>query len=444
MAIGKVGAFATVDPAIADFGAMAENTIDKIQAQRQAKAKAEEDKRKRQLEMLKLQPDMETLDYTGMAVIDDWSRNKMVELKNEFAGLRSINTPESIARQREINNYISNLSSYHKSLKETSTKVFQNESKYNQAYFNDAFSRMNDIDKGDFIIEEDRGYPSLRFFKKDPQTGEKLKDEQGRFMFEENAVSPQSITSIPMAFNINEARQKFSETIKADVERLVDVRKQMSTETQLFDDERLKTAIKGTASQLATNENSLAAWWVSQNPNAPLKKNFTKEDKEKAKEFYEEQLKSTISEKYKESYISMRGGGGSGGAKGLRLGSVVETSIKFNGINETPAKTVALIPGDGRTKGIAFAGDNFVSVNLDEKGNLYAGVVASGGESVSATGKGDQINTGAGTRAAEAKLEYLREDTNKGSAFLDFLASEYGYANRKELKEKLFQQQRFN
>ena len=442
MAIGKVGAFATVDPAIADFGAMAENTIDKIQAQRQAKAKAEEDKRKRQLEMLKLQPDMETLDYTGMAVIDDWSRNKMVELKNEFAGLRNINTPESIARQYEINNYISNLSSYHKSLKETSTKVFQNESKYNQAYFDDAFRRMNDIDKGDFIIEEDRGYPSLRFFKKDPQTGEKLKDEQGRFMFEENAVSPQSITSIPMRFDINEARQKFSKTIQADVEKLVDVRKQMSTETQLFDDERLKTAIEGSASQLATNESSLAAWWVSQNPNAPLKKTFTKEDKEKAKEFYEEQLKSTISEKYKESYINMRDGGG--GAKGLRLGSVVDTSIKFNGIDETPAKTRSLIPGDGRTKGIAFAGDNFVSVNLDEKGNLYAGVVASGGESVSASSRGDQAGTGAGTRVAEAKLEYLDEGTLKGRAFLDFLASEYGYANRKELKEKLFQQQRFN
>jgi hypothetical protein len=441
MAIGKVGSFATVEPAIVDFGAMAAGTIDKIQAQRQTKVKAEEDARKKQLEMLKLQPDMETLDYTGMAVIDDWSRNKMVELKNEFASLRNISTPESIARQKEINDYINNLSAYHKSLKETSTKVFQNESKYNQAYFDDAFRRMNDVDKGDFIIEEERGYPSLRFFKKDPQTGEKLKDEQGRFMFEDNAVSPQSLTSIPLRFDINEARQKFSKTIQADVEKLVDVRKQMSTETQLFNDERLKTAIEGTASQLSTNESSLAAWWVSQNPNEPLKRTFTKEDKENAKEFYKEQLRSTISEKYKESYINMRSGGGSG-AKGLRPGAIVDTTIKFNGETDTPAKVVSLNVGEGRTQGIAYAGDNFFTVAMDDKGKLFAGVAASGGVSVGGTSKGDQMGTSETSRMGEAVLDYLGEDSQKGKAFLTNLASQLGYTSIQELRDNLFQ--RFN
>ena len=40
MAIGKVGSFATVEPALVDFGSMAERNIDKIKAEEQAKAAA--------------------------------------------------------------------------------------------------------------------------------------------------------------------------------------------------------------------------------------------------------------------------------------------------------------------------------------------------------------------------------------------------------------------
>jgi hypothetical protein len=91
MAIGKVGSFATVEPALVDFGSMVERNIDKIKAEEQAKAQAKAAEKKLNIERakdLKLPPPFEvtTLNNPDMKFRDMGQGlfNDMTKAKLEF------------------------------------------------------------------------------------------------------------------------------------------------------------------------------------------------------------------------------------------------------------------------------------------------------------------------------------------------------------------------
>jgi hypothetical protein len=430
MAIGKVGSFATVQPAIVDFGGMAKTAIDSVKEDRERKRKEQAEKQKRELDAFKMQPDMETLDYSGIPVFDENLQNQMYNYSQEYAELSKLNTRESIMRQKEINSYINNLSSYNKSLKEGVVKILNNPDDYNEAYLSEAKRLFNEIDNGMFLVEESKGgIPKLRFFKKNEETGEVMLDENGKPVLEEDTRSPQSLLNIPTKFDITSARNNFSKTIEPDITRVINESKGKTTEETLFNDKRLKTAIQGTASQLSSNPNSLAAWWISQNPDKPIKTNFTLDDKKEAFNWYSNQLMSTISEKYKEDPFGRgRGGAAADVIQPSTTQLISPISLQQQGAPKIEGFRMNFTQGSKlNTK----AGEaTILGVFYDEKNDkLYS--IRSEGASAS-TGVSGKDARG-GTSVGAAKTPYLSEDLNEGQTDISSLITGLKLNNRDEL-----------
>jgi phage-related protein len=70
MAIGRVGSFATVEPALVDFGSMAERNIDKIKAEEEAKKVAQAKKEQEDKDRLKDINIPEKLGFTNISEVD--------------------------------------------------------------------------------------------------------------------------------------------------------------------------------------------------------------------------------------------------------------------------------------------------------------------------------------------------------------------------------------
>lgn len=440
MAVGKVGSFATVEPAIVDFGGMAKSAIDSVKEDRERKRREQAEKQKMELDAFKMQPDMETLDYSGIPVFDENLQNQMYNYSQEYAELSKSNTRESIMRQKEINSYINNLSSYNKSLKEGVVKILNNPDDYNEAYLSEAKRLFNELDNGMFLVEESKGgIPKLRFFKKNEETGEVMLDENGKPVLEDDTRSPQSLLNIPTKFDITSARNNFSKTIEPDITRVINESKGKITEETLFNDKRLKTAIQGTASQLSSNPNSLAAWWISQHPDKPLKNNFTLENKKEAFDWYSNQLMSTVSEKYKEDPFG-RGRGGAGGKDNQFNFGTPELFPNIAGIKNAIYSDI--IASGSKRGGIYFsASEDIVGIALNPAdGKMYPIKAASVGLS-SSIGTGDGgTRQGVGTSGRDSELKPIETETSR-NATLKRIASDKGFKTVKELQENLFGQQ---
>jgi hypothetical protein len=85
MAIGKVGSFATVEPALVDFGSMVERNIDKIKAEEQAKAAAKAKKEQADREAAARIKRPENIKKTGIGALDQEFSGQVSGYWSEFS-----------------------------------------------------------------------------------------------------------------------------------------------------------------------------------------------------------------------------------------------------------------------------------------------------------------------------------------------------------------------
>jgi hypothetical protein len=338
MAIGKVGSFATVEPALVDFGAMAERNIDKVKAdedaRRAAKAKAEKEKR----DSTKDYKIPDQLGFTGIPEVDRSLQGSFRNLYSRASEAKLIGDEKTLMETvGQMNVFIAKYEEL-KTLMPNIAKRIESDKTLDDDAGNNHLRALTTLNQNGYEVNTD-----------DPQNMKiALKNENGELQNEQTLDEfVSTFKVIPNKIELIDETKKVLNTIKASSigtgnyysnKKITDINSEES-KSQV-------EAINNNVEMWISNDNFMYSWYKKEqakDSKLPHKTTgWTQEQREKAKDFYTKSLIDAYN-----TDISIGGGRGSsgGGGSDSTLSPVVpyiyETSTQ-----EQPAmdKFKALLP----------------------------------------------------------------------------------------------------
>jgi len=322
MAIGRVGSFATVEPALVDFGSMAERNIDKIKAEEQAKAaaKAKEEQAKRDAVKDIGIPDK--LSFTNISEVD---KSLQGTFKREWKRATEAKMGGDDRTLYDAVGTMNTLISYADQIKDTPGKIAERVEK-DKTLDEDII----DIYLRDFNSLRENGY---QVNTDDPRNMTiSLINEKGELMNEQPLTEfIETRKVLPRKINLIDETKKVLSTIKPSVSESGSYA--LTTKITDINSKESKPqveAIKENVNLWVSNNDFMWSWYkkeMAKDSKLPLKTTgWTQQEKDKAREFYTKTVIDSYNEEVEKGFG--RPGSSGGGKNGGEISKVVPFTYK--------------------------------------------------------------------------------------------------------------------
>jgi hypothetical protein len=422
MAIGKVGSFATVEPAIVDFGAMAAGTIDKMQAQRQAKVKAK-DARQKEIEKI---GGIGALKNTNIKGLNQGLYQIYTKKRGEFAEAARLGDTEKMRRLQEdvfsMNNVVDNIVKQY-------DFYLKNEDKFDPDYLNRSRNFLDNIDIANSDVREDENGRVLFTVYGDADRTQVLAKDIA-------ANEIMDINRVPYKFNEEAMVKSFIKNYPLDeIEGFVNAGSLIGTqkEIKLENNPRVLSAIEDKAMTLTNDSTAMAFFGKTIGKFESDARGFTNEEKEQAKAFFEKKLKDAYKAEL-DLAVQQKRTARAGKAESAPYGTP-QSSYEYSSLPTLSGNqkytSMAIKP-------IGFGSFSIKSVVYDPVNNKIYPVVSrpiSEGATESARGEsGSSITAREGATLAEAQ-PIIQEGERK--VYMDMIRKELGLDTEQQLKDIL-------
>jgi hypothetical protein len=332
MAIGKVGSFATVEPALVDFGSMAERNIDKIKAEEQAKAAAEAKAKKEDLKEVK---DVDAFKLSGVTGYDKTLSGTVNGMYQKFLDAKEMynNTGDRsyLFEADKIRNEVSTINNESQAIASTLSKFAElsKSGKINSEIADEKLLELQAIKDGKAEYSFENGKTMITF-----------KDEEGNITNKVPASGyvTNMLADIPDSFNVENNMNETVSKVKASTNEVGSALFQRkTTDIKSPESEPQRKSLQNTAEFWSNNNGAMASWYQSKraqeraNGNIlPLKTtNWTEDERKEAQDYFYNQL---INKYAKEVTIQAQqpSGGGSGSEKEKLKPTLNNPSAKFD------------------------------------------------------------------------------------------------------------------
>jgi hypothetical protein len=353
MAIGRVGSFATVEPALVDFGSMVERNIDKIKAEEQAKAAAKAAKEKADREALKDLKDVDAFKSSGFAGWDDSlgtyvHRLHQLSIDNKEL-YRETGDRKYLDNYDRIRNEVNTINNESNAIADKLKQIadLYSAGKINKTVYEEKIKEFQSLNEG-----------KAKYAYRDGRTVIGFPDEEGNVTNETPAFGfvTNLANDMPEPFNINENINTIVEKVKAsEIEKGGALRRTTITDINSPESESQRRRLDAAANLFSNQNSSMTEWYLlkrneekSKGNILPLKTSgWTEDERKEAKDFFYNQMINSYQKKVSiEAQQPKESGDGSGSGK------KVSEPTKFNANKVPDYKKKGAI---GR--GLSWAGD---------------------------------------------------------------------------------------
>jgi hypothetical protein len=322
MAIGRVGSFATVEPALVDFGSMAERNIDKIKAEEEAKKVAKAAEAKAKGEALKDVKDIEAFKLSGVTGYDKTLSGTVNNMYQKFLDAKEsyLNTGDRsyLLMADKIRNEVETINNESKAIGDTLTKFAElsKAEKINKDIADEKLAELQAIKDGRAEYSFEDGKTMITFT-----------DEEGNITNKVPASGyvTNMLSDIPEPFNLESTMNETVSKVKASTSEVGNALFQRKT-TDINSPESApqRKSLQNTAEYWSNNNGAMASWYQSKraqekaNGNIlPLKtSNWTEEERKEAQDYFYNQLKNKYAKEVTiDAQQPNKSGDGSGGGK---------------------------------------------------------------------------------------------------------------------------------
>jgi len=339
MAIGKVGSFATVEPALVDFGSMAERNIDKIKAEEQAKAEAKAKKEQAKRDAVKDYKIPDKLGFTGIAEFDRSAQGTFKDLYTQASEAKLTGDEKTLLSATGAMNTLISRYDELKELMPGIAKRIESDKTLDDDAGNNHLRDLTMLRDNNYVINtEDPRNIKIALMGEDGklQQEQLLDDFLGTFKV------------IPSKIDLIDETRKVITTIKpSEIESGNYYVNKKITDINSKESKPQVRAIEKNVDTWVANDNFMYSWYKTkraQDKSLPNKTtNWTEDQRKEAKEFY---MNSLIDSYNKEVEMGFGSTGGSGsdkekftygipvtlGSKDLRDGAVIKLASSPGGL----------------------------------------------------------------------------------------------------------------
>jgi hypothetical protein len=363
MAIGKVGSFATVEPALVDFGSMAERNIDKIKAEEEAKkvAKAKEEQAKR--DAVKDIKDPNIQKTTGIGEIDAGISASIRPEWEKFAYYKSIGDADNAGRSARKINIVASQSEYLQKAMSDYQAAIKTGDDINPEAYRGVMNFLTNLDKDKVKISFEGDDPTIS-----------VMNEDGTYPEPSNLVNyvQNVLTPVRNYVEIDDIK-KVTDTIKASVTesgsyalntKITDINSKESAPqvNELRRQAKLRTSL----------DESMFNWYNTQraqNNKLPFKvSGWTDEEKKQAEDYYFNTFKDSYNREVEKGFGSP--GGGSGGDKEKFTYGIPVTLGKK--LNDDAVIALSVKPGGLKGRAVFYGSNEGVEMGGKKATHIYA------------------------------------------------------------------------
>lgn len=364
MAIGKVGSFATVEPALVDFGSMAERNIDKIKADEAAKAAAKAKAEQAKRDAVKDYKIPDKLGFTGIAEFDRSAQGTFKNLYTQATEAKLIGDERTLLEATGAMNTLISRYDELKELMPNIAKRIESDKTLDDDAGNNHLRDLTMLRDNNYVINtEDPRNIKIALMGEDGklQQEQLLDDFLGTFKV------------IPSKIDLIDETKKVITTIKpSEIESGNYYVNKKITDINSKESQPQVRAIEKNVDTWVANDNFMYSWYKTkraQDKSLPNKTtNWTEDQRREAKEFY---INSLIDSYNKEVEMGFGSTGGSGGTKEkftygnpVTLGS---TSLKDNKVKELASE-----PGGLKGRAVFFGSGEGVDMGGKKATHIYA------------------------------------------------------------------------
>jgi hypothetical protein len=319
MAIGKPGSVATVEPALVDFGSMAERNIDKIKAEEEAKKVAQAKKEQEDLKELK---DVDAFKLSGFSGWDDSlgtyvHRLHQLSIDNKEL-YRQTSDRKYLDNYDRIKNEINTINNESNAIADKLKQIadLYSAGKINKTVYEEKIKEFQSLNEG-----------KAKYAYRDGRTVIGFPDEEGNIVNESTAFGyvTNLANDMPEPFNINENINTIVEKVKAS-ENETGSALYSKTITDINSPESApqRRRLEAAAQLFSDQNSSMTEWYLlkrdserAKGNKMPLKtSNWTEDEKKEAKKFFLDQMIDSYQKKVSiQAQQPNKSGDGSGGGK---------------------------------------------------------------------------------------------------------------------------------
>jgi hypothetical protein len=298
MAIGRVGSFATVEPALVDFGSMAERNIDKIKAEEEAKKQAKAAEAKAKGEALKDVKDIEAFKLSGVTGYDKTLSGTVNNMYQKFLDAKEsyLNTGDRsyLLIADKIRNEVDSINNESLAIGNTLTKFAElsKAEKINKDIADEKLAELQAIKDGRAEYSFEDGKTMITF-----------KDEDGNITNKVPASGyvTNMLSDIPEPFNIESTMNETVSKVKASTKETGNALFQRkTTDIDMPESAPQRKSLQNTAEYWSNNNGAMASWYQSKraqekaNGNVlPLKTSgWSDGERKEAQDYFYNQLKN--------------------------------------------------------------------------------------------------------------------------------------------------------
>jgi hypothetical protein len=332
MAIGKPGSVATVEPALVDFGSMAERNIDKIKAEEQAKAAA---KAKAKKEDLKEAGDVDAFKLSGFSGWDDSlgtyvSRLHQLSIDNKEL-YRQTGDRKYLDNYDRIKNEVNTINNESKAIGDKLKQIadLYSAGKINKTVYEEKIKEFQSLNEG-----------KAKYAYRDGRTVIGFPDEEGNIVNESTAFGfvTNLANDMPEPFNINENINTIVEKVKAsEIEAGGALFSKTITDIRSPESAPQMRRLEAAAKLFSDQNSSMTEWYLlkrdserAKGNKIPLKtSNWTEDEKKEAQKFFLDQMIDSYQKKVSIQAQQPREGG-SGSKKEKLKPTIFNPSAKFD------------------------------------------------------------------------------------------------------------------
>jgi hypothetical protein len=321
MAIGKVGSFATVEPALVDFGSMVERNIDKIKADEAAKAAAKAAVEKAKSDALKDVKDVDAFKLSGVTGYDQTLSGTVNGMYQKFLDAKeaylSTGDRSYLLVADKIRNEVATINNESEAMAGVLTK-FAELSKTGKINSEIADEKLLELQ----AIKDEK----VKYSFEDGKTMMTFTDEDGNITNKVPASGyvTNMLGDMPESFKLNDEIKGIVETVKAsEIEAGGASYRKTVTDINSPDSEPQRKRLDNAAKYFSEQNNSMASWYQSKRKEEKAKGNvlplktsgWTEDEKAEAKKFFYDQMINSYQKKVSIDAKEPSGGSGSGDKK---------------------------------------------------------------------------------------------------------------------------------
>jgi hypothetical protein len=319
MAIGKVGSFATVEPALVDFGSMVERNIDKIKAEEQAKAQAKAKAEQAKRESVKDIKEPVVPVKTGIAYVDE-GVSAAVSPQYEIYTEALLNGDEKTARKaaRSIN-MVSSTATLLNEKMDAFQKKIESDKNINPEAYDEIMKQLTNVEKEKYKV----------IFNEDGDGLISVMNQDGTYPEPTNITDyVNNLMNAPRNFNELDNTNKVIETILASkTESGNYLFNKKITDINSEESKPQVEAIRNQARTQSTNNDAMFNWYKKERANdgsLPFKTSgWTKDEREKAEDYYFNNYLNSYNKEIEAGFGRPGGSGGRSGGGNSGLSPVV-------------------------------------------------------------------------------------------------------------------------